>query len=164
MWHALVDELVPVLPPFSLLTGQRPQSEVLLVLDKRPQFLSPLTDITVCEGEDVVLRTKVSSASPFTVTWRGPAVHPERAVVETDDGYTLLRIPKIVPLECGPYSVVAENEHGSSSSLAFVKVIARPEAPSAVVCERVGRNALLLSWSPASKSGSLFCVEYRSEG
>ncbi|KIH62787.1 immunoglobulin I-set domain protein [Ancylostoma duodenale] len=172
MWHTLVDEVVPVEPSSSPLSPQRSPLLTAFVLDKRPVFVVPLTDVSVCEGDVVVLEPKISSVSSFTATWRGPAVQAGRAHLETDDGRPRLTIGKAGPLDGGPYSVVAENEYGSSSSLALVKVVIRPgklsgngsEAPTAVVCERIGRNALLLSWSQGARGGSYFCVEYKSEG
>ncbi|RCN37966.1 immunoglobulin I-set domain protein [Ancylostoma caninum] len=157
MWHTLVDEVVPVEPSFSPLSPQRSPLLTALVLDKRPIFVVPLTDVSVCEGDVVVLEPKISSISSFTATWRGPAVQAGRAQVEVeawnDDGRPRLTISKAAPLDGGPYSVVAENAYGTSSSLSFVKVIVRPEAPTAVVCERIGRNALLLSWSQGARGG-----------
>ncbi|EYC34323.1 hypothetical protein Y032_0001g359 [Ancylostoma ceylanicum] len=163
MWHTLVDEVAPVLPSSSPLSPQQSPLLTGLVLDRRPVFVVPLTDVSVCEGDVVVLEPKISSASSFTATWRGPAVQAGRARVECDDGRTRLTIERAVPLDGGPYSVIAENEYGTSSSLAVMKVVVRPEAPTAVVCERIGRNALLLSWSQGARGGCYFCVEYKSE-
>ncbi|ETN83910.1 kinase domain protein, partial [Necator americanus] len=164
MWHTLVDEVANVLPDFSPLTGHKHRNAPALALERRPLFTEPLTDVNVCDGDTVVLEPEITSASPFTVTWRGPAVQSGKAEIKTDGKRTRLIIGRVVRLDSGPYSVVAKNAYGCSSSLAVVKVIARPDPPKSVVCERVGRNALLLSWSSEPRSGLLFCVEYKSEG
>ncbi|PIO63668.1 immunoglobulin I-set domain protein [Teladorsagia circumcincta] len=144
MWHAVVDEVIPADEP---------------IPDGRPVFVVPLADVNVCEGDKVVLHPEISSTTPFTATWRGPAVQAGRANVKSDGASTSLAINKVTALDHGPYSVVAKNDYGTASSVSVVKVIAHPDPPKLLACGRVGRNALLLTWNPGVKNMEQFrCV------
>uniref|UniRef100_A0A0K0D6I1 IG domain-containing protein n=1 Tax=Angiostrongylus cantonensis TaxID=6313 RepID=A0A0K0D6I1_ANGCA len=96
------------------------------VLDRRPLFIVPLTDQRVREGDNVLLLPQISSATAFTVIWRGPAVQAGRAQISSDNDSTCLTIFGVSALDDGAYSVVAENEYGITSSLAVISVITRP--------------------------------------
>ncbi|KAK6045311.1 immunoglobulin I-set domain protein [Cooperia oncophora] len=162
MWHAVVDEVVPAEDPVSpLSSGKGIRAVVPIIPDGRPVFVVPLADVNVYEGDRVVLQPEISSTTPFTATWRGPAVQAGRA--ESDGGSTSLLISKVTALDHGPYSVVAKNDCGIASSVSVVKVVTYPDPPTLVDGQRVGWNALLLSWKPGFKSGVYYGVEYKTE-
>nr|CDJ86920.1 Src homology-3 and Immunoglobulin I-set and Fibronectin and Serine threonine protein kinase-related domain containing protein [Haemonchus contortus] len=164
MWHAIVDEVIPTDSPVTpLSSGEDIRAVVPIIPDGRPVFVIPLADVNVCEGDRVVLRPEISSTTPFTVTWRGPAVEAGRAEVKSDGESTSLIIKKITALDYGPYSVVAKNDYGIASSVSVVKVITHPDPPASLVCERIGRNALLLTWNPGFRKGLYYGVEFQSE-
>ncbi|KJH51603.1 kinase domain protein [Dictyocaulus viviparus] len=168
MWHTVVDEIIPTDYTISPLTNEQTSTInkiSAMVLDQRPLFIVPLTDIIVREGDTVILRPQISSASSFTVVWRGPAVEAGRVVIDSNDdnGSTSLTISKVVQLDAGPYSVIVENEYGTTSSLAVISVVSRPDAPTTINCERIGRNGLLLSWIPGFHDGYYYGVEFKSE-
>ncbi|KAE9420588.1 hypothetical protein Angca_003901, partial [Angiostrongylus cantonensis] len=167
MWHTVVDEVVPTDYAVSPLTSNQtspPGDKMSVVLDRRPLFIVPLTDQRVREGDNVLLLPQISSATAFTVIWRGPAVQAGRAQISSDNDSTCLTIFGVSALDDGAYSVVAENEYGITSSLAVISVITRPDAPTSIMCERIGRNALLLNWKPGPRRGPYYCVEFKSEG
>ncbi|KAK6019887.1 immunoglobulin I-set domain protein [Ostertagia ostertagi] len=127
MWHAVVDEVMPADEPVCPLSCEKGVRAVVPIIpDGRPVFVVPLADVNVCEGERVVLHPEISSTTPFTVTWRGPAVQAGRASVKSDGASTTLTINKVTALDYGPYSVVAKNDYGIASSVSVVKVIAHP--------------------------------------
>ncbi|KAK5967598.1 hypothetical protein GCK32_005965 [Trichostrongylus colubriformis] len=148
MWHTVVDELIPTDDPISPLSCDKGTRAIVpMVPDGRPVFVVPLADVSVCEGDQVILHPEISSTTPFEVTWRGPAVEAGRAKVESDGETTSLTISKVTELDCGPYSVVAKNDY---------------DPPSWLICKRIGRNALLLSWNPGFKKGLYYGVEFKS--
>lgn len=164
MWHAVVDEVIPadysVCP---LTTVNTIRNDVSIIPDGRPVFVVPLSDVKVCEGDTVVLRPEITSASSFTVIWRGPAVQAGRAEVKSTGNTTCLTIKHVAALDYGPYSVIAKNACGIASSVAVVKVVTRPDAPTSFVCQRVGMNALLLHWAAGFKNGMYYGIEFKSE-
>uniref|UniRef100_A0A1I7WT49 IG domain-containing protein n=1 Tax=Heterorhabditis bacteriophora TaxID=37862 RepID=A0A1I7WT49_HETBA len=132
LWYSTVDNIDLEINGFPLSKtegseeGKIHEIDLNKFSDGSPMFVAPLSDVIVREGDPVVLQPFLTSSSSLTGTWRGPAIEAGRAKIESDGTTTRLIISSCCQQDSGPYSLVAENSCGLSSTVARVNVVSRP--------------------------------------
>ncbi|CAD6184382.1 unnamed protein product [Caenorhabditis auriculariae] len=159
-WYATVDETSRHVSPVG------PFADVGDIFsasgsEQKPVVVEDIEDLEAVEGEAVSLQPIISSRSDFTVVWRGPAVESRRARIEANGLATRLTLDAVAACDAGPYAVIARNDFGVTSSVAFLTVLVEPKQPQGVRFEVVGPRELRLKW--IQELDVKYCVEYRSD-
>uniref|UniRef100_A0A0N5CB57 Muscle M-line assembly protein unc-89 n=1 Tax=Strongyloides papillosus TaxID=174720 RepID=A0A0N5CB57_STREA len=98
-----------------------------------PDFLGPLSDITVPEGETLVLKCQVSGNPMPDLKWFKDGVEVQKSdrisIRLALDGTASLRILDSRKDDAGKYSIVAKNEFGEKESSCNASVIDENEIP-----------------------------------
>ncbi|XP_051986777.1 myosin light chain kinase, smooth muscle [Xyrauchen texanus] len=100
---------------------------------KPPVILKPLCDITVVDGEKLMLECQVTSDPQAVITWilDGKVVKPSKFIVLSQEGEKCsLSIDKALPEDEGRYTCRAENAGGKADCSCMV-IVEDPLDPSA---------------------------------
>ncbi|CAI2304110.1 unnamed protein product [Caenorhabditis sp. 36 PRJEB53466] len=168
-WHRRVDETnvqfrreIPSAFDVATSSTQPDNFDVFLELStcERPVIVEQLKDIEAVEGHDVEMCPVISSKADFTVIWHGPAVDSKRARIQTNQLNSRLLIKNVKKCDAGPYSVIARNSLGVTSTVAFLNVISIPDPPTDFTVKVTGDHEVRLKWKREEELK--YCIEFRA--
>lgn len=76
---------------------------------------------------------------------------------------SILEITSIQRIDSGKYAVVAKNDAGQASVDLTLKVIDKPERPTALDIKDIKRDSVVIEWTPPVDDGGLAIVKYSIE-
>uniref|UniRef100_S4RZZ8 Myosin light chain kinase, smooth muscle n=1 Tax=Petromyzon marinus TaxID=7757 RepID=S4RZZ8_PETMA len=139
-----------------------------------PQITRFPEDMKVRAGEMVDLMCSFEGTPPIKASWlttrRSQIAAGGRLKIETKDASSSrLTISSSQHNDCGCYTLVLENKHGSTQALVGVTIVDKPEPPAGQPCASdIRESSLTLSWyGPTYDGGSLvqsYTVEVQGEG
>uniref|UniRef100_A0A0N4ZKF6 Obscurin n=1 Tax=Parastrongyloides trichosuri TaxID=131310 RepID=A0A0N4ZKF6_PARTI len=120
--------------------GEIPSSCSVYVKPKRKEeegkpadFLGPLTDVTIPEGETLTLKCQIYGVPMPELTWFKDGKELQKsdriAMRLSLDGTASLRILDAIKDDAGKYTVVAKNKHGEKESSCKANVLDESEIP-----------------------------------
>ncbi|CAM9630372.1 unnamed protein product [Lampetra planeri] len=179
------DPACSVKPTISKLKTNEPKTQVRPVIPKKkptpkisakpacaPQITRFPEDMKVRAGEMVDLMCSFEGTPPIKASWlrfKKEIAAGGRLKIETKDASSRLTISSSQHNDCGCYTLVLENKHGSTQALVGVTIVDKPEPPAGQPCASdIRENSLTLSWyGPTYDGGSLvqsYTVEVQGEG
>ncbi|XP_032801989.2 myosin light chain kinase, smooth muscle isoform X1 [Petromyzon marinus] len=138
-----------------------------------PQITRFPEDMKVRAGEMVDLMCSFEGTPPIKASWlrfKKEIAAGGRLKIETKDASSSrLTISSSQHNDCGCYTLVLENKHGSTQALVGVTIVDKPEPPAGQPCASdIRESSLTLSWyGPTYDGGSLvqsYTVEVQGEG
>ncbi|CAJ0568164.1 unnamed protein product, partial [Mesorhabditis spiculigera] len=139
----------PLAEPFGAMMTPRP-----IVPTGRPFVIKSLEDQIVAEGARLVFEAEFYSPTALSALWRGPAVEQGDALVTGLGTSTKMVVESSLRSHSGQYSIIAENELGSTSTEAIHR--------KACKLKKTGRDSIRLSWQ--YQPHCQYSVEYTREG
>lgn len=120
------------------------------------------------------LRKGVVYRVPATITgfpkpeivWRKDTVEitsDERINITYENNVTTLEITTLERTDSGKYTIVARNRAGEVAIDVNLKVIDKPERPTALDIKEVKKDAVVIEWTPPIDDGGLDIIKYSIE-
>lgn len=81
--------------------------------EEPPQILEPLQDVTISEGDSVVLSTQITGNPAPTVKWFKDGKSVSKNLTKSQHGIHSLTLIKPLPSDSARYSVTATNNLGT---------------------------------------------------
>lgn len=109
---------------------------------------------------------KVTGFPEPEIIWRKDSVEisrDERIKITYENGVSTLEITSIDREDSGKYTIEARNRAGETSVTVNVKVIDKPERPTALDIREVKKDAVVIEWTPPIDDGGLDITKYSIE-
>lgn len=87
----------------------------------------------------------------------------ERTTITYENGIATLEIKTIERSDSGKYTISAKNRAGTDSTELNLKVIDKPEKPTALDIKEVKKDAVVIEWTPPIDDGGLDIIKYSIE-